>query len=222
MTIQEAYLRYLDLVNRNATNNNVNVDKPRFVLLYNDMQNRYVEWVLDKRNEDEIRYIQRILVNNAPLTNSFSNEDYMSFALPVNYFEFDNVSVKAKKGECEDRRMLVWEIKSENREELLEDEFNKPSFEYSETFYYLSEDSILFYRDNFDITDVRLTYYRYPNKVDISGYIKEDGSSSSDIDPEFDDKLVQRILIAMAKEFTAINSEVNDYQINKDRLFTKI
>lgn len=220
MTIEEAYIKYLDLVNRNATNNNINVDKPRFIILFNDMQNRYLEWILDKRNKDDIRYVQLMLVNNYKLSENLNEDVYTSFTLPENYFNFSNLRVKAKKGKCSGRNMLVYEAKSENREELLNDEFNKPSFEYSETFYYFSNDSVLIYKDDFEIEDAKLSYYRYPQKVDIDGYVHLDNSASVTIHPEWDDKVTIRILIAMAREFAAINSDAGQYQLDKDRLFT--
>lgn len=220
MTISEAYIKYLDLVNRNATNNNINVDKPRFIILFNDIQNRYLEWVLDKRNSDDIRYIQLMLVNNHALIENDNKDVYTSFSIPNNYFNFSNLRVNSKRGNCKNRKMLAFEIKSENREELMNDEFNKPSFEYSETFYYFSNDSILIYKDDFEIQDAILSYYRYPNKVDIDGYLHLDGSVSTSIDPEWDDKVTMRILIAMSREFAAINSDAGQYQLDKDRLFT--
>lgn len=222
MTAEEAYIRYLDLVNRNATNNGVNVDAPRFVLLYNDMQRRYVEWVLEKRNEDEIRYLQLLLVNEHSLVVKDNRKEYTSFSLPKNYFDFSNVAAKAKTDCCPERKMLLFEIKSEDREELLADENNKPSFEFAETFYYFSSDTITIYKDNFDIVGVKMTYYRYPTEINLAGYIGLDNNPSTTIHPEFDDKVVNRILVAMAKEFSAINSEANEYQLGKDRLFTKI
>ena len=222
MTIQDTYIRFLDLANRNATNNRVNVDKPRFIMMYNDIQRRYVEWVLEKRNEDEIRYIQLLLVNDKQLTVKDNRQTYTSYSLPVDYFDFSNVSIQASSSCCPKVRMTAFEVKSENREELLTDEFNKPSIDYAETFYYFSDNSILIYKDNFDISNVKLTYYRYPRLVDIGGYINLNNAPSTDIHPEFDDKVVNRIIIGMAKEFSAINSDSGQYNADKDRLFTKI
>lgn len=222
MTIEQAFIQFLALVNRNATNNKVNVDKPRFVLLFNDMQRRYVEWILEKRNSDTIRYLQKILINEFPLVVQSTVTTFSKFTLPQNYFDFSNISVYASTECCGKRRLSTFEAKSENREELLVDVNNNPTFEFEETFYYFSEDSIVIYRDGFNIDSVLLTYYRYPLQVDIAGYINLNNAASTSINPEFDDKVVNRVLIAMAKEFSAINSDTDAYQLDKDRLFTEV
>lgn len=219
MTIGEAYIRFLNLVNRNATNNQINVDKPRFVLLFNDIQNRFVRWKLDKRNEDEIREIQRLLVQESPLALNQNRETHNSYTLPEDYFDFANVWAKAKTDCCESRRMHLFEVKSEDVEEKLTDIHSQPSFEFNESFYYFSNDNILVYKKDFELDKVLLTYYRYPVQIDISGYINLDGGASQDIDPEFDDKVVNQILVAMAKEFSAVNADAQGYQLDKDRLF---
>lgn len=220
MTIQEAYVQFLNLVNRNATNNRTNVDMPRFVLLFNDIQNRYVEWMLDKRNEDSIRNIQRILIKDYALSLAESKTNLTRYALPTNYFDFANISAKVKTDCCEDDSILLYEVKSEDVEEKLVDTNHQPSFEWRESFYHLAQDSVVLYKKDFEYSDVLLSYYRYPVQVDILGYVKLDQSASTNIDPEFDDKVVKRILLAMSKEFSAINSETNEYQMDKDRLFT--
>lgn len=219
MTIQETYIEFLSMVNRNATNNRTNVDKPRFVMLYNRIQNKYVEWVLEKRNEDAIRDIQKILVKNFPVTQVESKETYTKYGLPSNYFNFSNITAKANSECCDPDNMLLFEVKSEDVEEKLVDTNNEPSFPYRESFYHFSEDSVVLYKKDFEYSEVLLTYYRYPIQVDISGYIFQ-GNPSVDIDPEFDDKVVERILIAMSKEFSAINTDTAEYQLDKDRLFT--
>jgi len=222
MTIEQAYIQFLNLVDRNLTNNNVNVDRPRFVLLFNDIQNRYVEWLLEKRNEDSIRYISPLLQTNHQISKDYTGQDYDSFKLPKDYFDFANLSVTATKGKCKEQRLYTFEVKSEDVEELMADVDNKPSFEFRETFYYTGGKKINIFKTNFSIDKAFLTYYRYPRQVDISDYIKPNGTNSTNINPEWDDKVTGRILIAMAKEFSAINSDLNQYQVNKDRLFSEI
>ena len=220
MTIGEAYTRFLMLVNRNATNNRIHVDKPRFILLFNGVQNKFVEWSLDKRNQDSIRDIQKILVQDFTLSLTDSNENQDRFALPTDYFDLSNISAKAKNGCCDARRITLYEVKSEDVEEKLADKYSEPSFDWEESFYYLTQDSVSIYKKDFTIEEAKLTYYRYPIQVDISGYTRLDNTVSSDIDPEFDDKVVGRILLAMAKEHSANISDPTGYQMDKDRLFT--
>jgi len=221
MTIGDAYIQFLILVNRNATNNQVNVDLPRFVKLFNNIQNKFVEWILEKRNEDDIRDIQRILVIETALAEISSEDSHNKFALPSDYFNFANITALASTECCKNERMLVWEVKSEDVEEKLNDKHNEPSFEARETFFYFTSNAVAVYKKNFDISGVLLSYYRYPRQVDIAGYVDRlTQQPSANIDPEFDDKVVNRILLAMAKEFTGINENAQGYNLAKDRLFT--
>ena len=217
MNIEEAYLRYVGLVNRNATNNNLNVDKQRFVFSFNDHQIKYLEWLLEKRNEDDIRYASSFLTLNRKLNKVDSKEYFDTFKLPKDYFDLSNLTVKCSSGKCSGQNMQVQEVKSEDIQELLASENNKPSFLYRDTFYLTNNGVVSVYKDNFSVEKVELSYYRYPEKVDIEGYTKLDNSQSQNIDPEWDDKATLRILIAMAKSFAAENSDGNKYQIEKDR-----
>ena len=96
MTIEETYLQFLELVNKNNTNNNVSVDKPRFVMLYNTEQIKHQQNILNKRNEDEIRTIQNFLVTNKVLTGKEEKTAYTKFNLPKDYFELASLKVEAK------------------------------------------------------------------------------------------------------------------------------
>lgn len=220
MTANEAYTQYLVLINRNATNNKTNVDKPRFVLGFNNIQNKYLEYSLDKRNEDSIRNVQKVLVKDTLLSQTESKERDSKFALPGNYFDFANIVAKVKTDCCPEDFIKLDEIKSEDAEEKWSDTNNTPSYEWRESVYFFSNNTVVLLKKDFEYTKVLLTYYRYPVQIDLAGYIKPDGTASSNIDPEFDDKVVNTILLAMSKEFAAINSDAGKYQLDKDRLFT--
>ena len=220
--INEDYLKFLNLVNRNATNNNISVDKPRFILLFRTVLNKYVEWILEKRNGDDVRYIAPLLSLEVPLTLSSKKEQFDEFELPDDYFDLANLHVYAESGNCKKQRMTTFEAKIEDIEELLNDENNKPSFSFRETFFLTSNKNAIVYKDGFSINKVLLSYYRYPKQVDISGYTHLDGTPSTDINPELDAKVIDRVLLAMAKEFSAINGDTAKYQLDKDRLFTEI
>ena len=218
MKVEEVYIRFVDIVNRNMTNNNVNVDKIRFIFLFNSASIKYLSWILEKKNEDAIRQVASFLVPDFELKASEKLYYFDKFSLPKDYFDLSNVSVFASSGSCINQKLITFEAKSENTEELLADENNKPSFEYRETFYFTASDKLVVYKDNFTIDSAYLSYYRYPNKVDIEGYFKEDGVASVSINPEFSDRAIEKILLIMAKDFTATNGDVNGFQINQARL----
>ena len=222
MNIEQAYLTYLQLVNRSFTNDNVDVDRSRFIIAYNYTEKKFIEWTLDKRNEDDIRDIQELLVLDKKLIKSTDVVNHSNFKLPADYFNHSSLQVFGSKGSCKNAKIFSFEVKNDDVEEYLADVFNQPSFEYRESFYTINNSEISIYFDNFKIDDAFLAYYRYPKEVDIQGYIKLDGSNSTNIDPELSDRVVERILLAMSKEYSAINDDLNRYQVDKDRLFSKI
>ena len=222
MNIEEAYLQFVNQVNRNLTNNKINVDKPRFVLLYNNIANRYIEWILEKRNEDAIRYISPLLVPRKKLVKEGSHHTYDSFILPDDYFDLANLHVHCSNGSCKEIEVKPWEVKVEDVEEKYQDKFLEPSLAWRHTFYHTADNKVLVYKKGFDVQEVFLSYYRYPVQIDIAGYTRLDGTQSQNVDPELDDKVVERILIAMSKEFSANNDDANGYQINSNRLFSAI
>ena len=221
MNIGTAYLKFLEKVNKNYTNDNISVDVGRFVSLFNAKQIRFLEYVLEKRNEDDIRYVQKMLVKDESLEFLRKKLNHCDFKLPSNFFSFVNVQANADEGSCSSNRINLWEIKNENIHELLQDEYNKPSFKWRETFYSFADDTIVIYVDNFTISEVFLTYYRYPKKVDMKGYVKEDGSFSTDIDPEWDDKVVERIIEFCVADFDINNDDLQRYQLENVRKISK-
>lgn len=220
MRIIDCYLRALQKAEENATNGGIKLDKARFVQLFNEEQNRLVLYLLDKRNEDDIRYLQKLVVYSKDISKNRSIDNQISdlFSLPSDYFDFINVSGVFSRGECSASDFNLWEAKNENVNELLADEFNKPSYDYRDAFYTIGEEGIRVYKGDFNVDKLFLSYYRYPNPVDISGYIKSDNSSSTDIDPELDDKLVDIILNMVEKQFALNESEYNRYQIDSDNV----
>ena len=220
MRIIDCYLRALQKAEENATNGGIKLDKARFAQLFNEEQNRLVLYLLDKRNEDDIRYLQKLVVYSKDISKNRSIDNQISdlFSLPSDYFDFINVSGVFSRGECSASDFNLWEAKNENVNELLADEFNKPSYDYRDAFYTIGEEGIRVYKGDFNVDKLFLSYYRYPNPVDISGYIKSDNSSSTDIDPELDDKLVDIILNMVEKQFALNESEYNRYQIDSDNV----
>lgn len=223
MQINEAYIRYLDLVNKNATNNNASVSKARFVINFNDIAIKYVEWMLEKKNDDSIRNIAFLLNLDKEINKLTSEDRFDVFNLPDDYFDFSNLSVIGSKNSCKEKRLSTYEAKADDVEELYWDESNKPSFEYRETFYVLSKDkTVSVYKDGFSIDKGLLSYIRKPKEVDIAGYVNANNQPSTNINPEFDDRVTLKILQAMAKDFTAKTGDSGNYQLNKDRLFSNI
>ena len=217
MFIEDVYLRFKEKVNKNFTNDNFSADKARFVEIYNESQNKYVEWVLEKRNEDDIRDIQKLLVHDKDLGIGKKRLNYYSYSFPDDFFSWSTIRAFADKGRCKNQSLYLFEIKAENRDEMLHDEHNKPSFKYRETFYTIGEDEVKIYADDFKISKSYLTYYRYPKRIAMKG----DRNKSVNINPEFDDKVVDRILTICVKDFSTNNENLHRYQVDKDKTLSK-
>ena len=113
MNINETYLKFLNKVNKNFINDNISVDKGRFVITFNEAQNKYTSLTIKENNTSSIRNIQFLKVKNGELSKSSSNEDFDSFSLPSNFFRFVNVRAKAKKGSCTDYFDILFEAKGD-------------------------------------------------------------------------------------------------------------
>lgn len=221
MTVGEAYLSFINKVEQNATNDGYSADKNRFITLFNAAQVKFVEWVLDKGNDDDRRYIQQIKVTSQPLDKNNSKDTYTSFTLPKDYLENLHPTAKIRKSPCGLRIVKLWEVKDENLDELWHDEFNSPSFDPPETYYTISGGNLNVYKKDFQIESANLTYYRYPRAADIEGYIRADGSTSSNVDPEWDDRVTERIISICAKDFSASLENTNKYQIEQNQIANK-
>ena len=220
MTIQEAYLRSLQKNEQNLANGGIKLDSGRFVLLFNEAQDRLVKYYLNRKDDETIRSIQNLLVYWMSLDNAGRMDDpeSTSFNLPDDYLWFSNIKgVFSYKG-CEAADFVMWEAKNENIHELLGDDNNRPSYDYRETFYSIGNGKVVVYESGFRTEEVKMTYYRRPVRVDLSGYINAAGIQSTDIDPELPDPLVEEILDMVAKQFNLNENELYRYRMDKDNV----
>lgn len=220
MTIQEAYLRSLQKNEQNLSNGGIKLDPGRFVLLFNEAQDRLVRYYLNRKDDETVRSIQSLLVYWRSLgkVNHIDDPESTSFGLPDDYLWFSNIKGSFSHNGCEAADFVMWEAKNENVHELLGDDSNRPSFDYRETFYTIGDGKVVVYEDGFRTDDVRMTYYRNPVRVDIAGYINAAGERSTDIDPELPDPLVEEILDIVAKQFNLNDNELQRYQFDKDNV----
>lgn len=220
MKAETVYQKLKEKANKNMTNGSVGLDRGRAVFLFNEEQNKFIEWTLQKRNNTNTQDIQ-MLLDTVPLKQKSSGSNFTTFSLPDNFFSHVTVEVKATKGSCGPVSMQCIPIKPENDNELLFDENSKPSFEYREVPYTIEDNSIKIYKDDFTIQSVKLKYYRYPIQFDLQGYITEDNTPSTDSDPEFDDKIVDRIISMCVTSFDINNENLNKIQMDINRVNSK-
>lgn len=206
MNTQTAYDKFQIKVNNNSETGKIAVDRGRFVLLYNEAQNRLIEYILDKKSEDDIRYVEVILVQQYSLTLFKSDKEYQDYSLPKDYFDFSSLHATANKGKCSNKKMTLFEIKDDDSPLILEDEYNNPSFIAREAPFSIASNKIKIYKDDtFEYNKVFLNYYRYPVQIKLINEADPESGFVEQLNPEFDDKFVDRIISLAAGGFELNN-----------------
>ena len=123
--------------------------------------------------------------------------DYSFLSIPQDYLQWKRVDVYAQKDCCDKRRMVVYLAEEGNVSVLLRDKLKQPSFEWAETFATLIDDRINVYTNNdFNISEVDLTYYRQPRKIQIDGCVDPytGVQSTANVECEFKDDIIEVII----------------------------
>lgn len=221
MTTEQAYLKFQIKVNENFETSKIAVDRGRFVIILNESTNKMIENIIDSKKNDEIRYVQKVLVKDFKIPKESSTETADYFLLPSNYFDFSSAYTKATKNNCKNQRIDLFEIKDDNSIEILQDEFNDSSFIARETPFTFSENNLIVFKKDFINTELLLSYYRYPVQVKLLDDEDPESEFDTNFNPEFDDKFMDRI-ISMATSEYEVNNENPKYQINKQQAIQKI
>lgn len=214
-TVEEARERYIIKAEKNGTNDNITTDNYRFCLNFNESQNKFLTLQLQNRGIDDVRYIQKFLTldKKIPPTNTLENK--VNFTVPIDYFDLASARAKAKTVDCQDI-IELFEIQIENLNEIMFNEFLKPSFDWREAPYTINSDYLSIYVEDFTIEELLLNYYRYPNQIKLID--PEDPESKfADIQIEWDDKALDDIISLMVFNFD-INENNQRFQLNTLRI----
>lgn len=201
-------------LNKLSTNDHQQIQLEDKILALNEAQIKLIKQKVDgfstvsglgldafkKRYED----LQRLVIsyNENPLTltlkNSTTNQwvAYLHNLTPRYMFYIDSY-ITADKGECKDRVLWINRdlAKHGDLQFILNNEHFKPSFEYQETFNFLSSDEISVFTDGtFTPKQVFISYMRYPIYIDKEGYVKFDGTDSINQDCELETYLEDELL----------------------------
>lgn len=215
MTANKVYYLLLEDVNKNAINDNIAIDPFRAVLHINQAQDSILENYLSDRSNSDVRKVSKFLVTDTYLTKIDCRKEFCKYKLPDDLFDFTSIKVYADNDYCSNIRLNTFEVKPENVEQVIQDEFNKPSLKFRETFYNYSEDYVLVYKDDFEVSNVLITYYRKPRRFDFKGYTNIDtGNPSSNIELEWDDKMTSKIIKLASSNFLLANNDPK-YSVNR-------
>lgn len=201
-------------LNKLSTNDHQQIQLEDKILALNEAQIKLIKQKVDgfsvvsglgldafkKRYED----LQSLVItyNNQPLTLSVKNAELNQWfanihLLTPKYMFYLDSYVLADKGRCKDRKIWINRDLSKHGDLslLLNNNHYKPSFEYQETFNFLSSDEISVFTDGtFTPTKIYISYMRYPVYIDKAGYVKFDGTPSVDQNCELETYLEDELL----------------------------
>jgi hypothetical protein len=214
------YEKTLIKVNKNNTGANIALDLPRFVLLFNECKNRWVERNLKNRDSILIDNLYQT-ISNAKLLSPISTDVYCDFVLPDNFYQLAGATCVAKRGNCK-RTLFTREVKNQNKQVLRYVSNQKPNFDYEWTFCSVQGENIRIYRTDFDILQADIEYYSVIPDIDIAGYIKIDGTSSTSIPLDIiADQYIDQIINLTAEEYMRNVQDQIGLQMAKDRTISE-
>lgn len=138
----------------------------------------------------------QILLDSENLSSTKQDLYYKSEIFPKNYGWFKTILVYGKKDKCGEELISdLHHIEEANINDWLNDWSKKPSFEFRQAFYTLSGNTVKVYTNNeFEITKIKLIYYRLPAQFDILDCEHADKSMGLNKDIEFKDDVAELII----------------------------
>jgi len=201
-------------LNKLSTNEHQQIQLEDKILALNEAQLKLIKQKMDgtptasglgmdsfkKRYEDLQNLIE--LYENHPLLLTLDNPELHKWTTSIvnifpPYMFYVDSYLLADKGRCKNRRIWI------NRDLaghgdlqfLLNNDHYKPSFEYQETFNFISSNELAIFTDGtFIPTALYLSYVRYPVYIDKVGYVKFDGTPSTNQDCELKNYLEDELL----------------------------
>jgi len=215
MTSEQIYEQFIVKINKNAQTDFVHCDRGRFVILYNEAQDKYLEHLLEQKNEDSIRYAENFVVPNQNLPVDSVVDDYTLFTIPTDYFDFISLIAKASTDYCQNATIRdMVETKLENIDLILGDEFNSPSFDYRQAPFKIANGQVIAYQKNFTYDSVLFTYYKYPQQIALVTPEDPESQFDNSKESEWDNKSNNRIIDSTAARFF-LNNDDAKYQATK-------
>jgi hypothetical protein len=229
-------------LNKLSTNEHQEIPVEDKILALNEAQIKLIKQKVDgfstvsglgmdafkKRYEDLQSLVQTY--NHQPLTLALKNAELNQWFANVHllvpqYMFYIDSYILADKGRCTDRKIWINRdlAKHGDLQFCLNNTHYRPSFEYQETFNFISSDEISIFTDGtFTPKDIYISYMRYPQYINKTGYIMLDGLPSFDQDCELELYLEDELLdltvqnLAMYTENqSAVQSSIYRIQTNE-------
>jgi hypothetical protein len=201
-------------LNKLSSNNHQQIQLEDKILALNEAQIKLIKQKVDgfsivnglgmdsfkKRYED----LQRLVIDygKGKLDLTLKNEKLNQWSanldkLDPTYMFYVDSYVLADKGKCKNRQIWINKdlAKHGDLQFLITNEHYKPSFEYQETFNFISSNEISIFTDGtFTPSNIYVSYMRYPIYIDKAGYEKFDGKMSTDVNCELEEYLEDELV----------------------------
>jgi len=221
-------------LNKLSTNSHQQIQLEDKILALNEAQVKLIKQKLDgnptglgmdasrKRHEDIQNIIESYESHELSLT--LNNEELNKWVTPINnltpkYMFYVDSYLLADKGRCKNRKIWINKdlIAHGDVQFFLNNTSYKPSFEYQETFNFISSDELSIFTDGtFTPTTLYLSYVRYPSYIDKVGYTHFDGSLSinenCELNAYLEDELLDLTVQSLAM-YTENNSAIQTAQM---------
>lgn len=223
MTSQEAYVSFLNLANKLNSNDDVNVDIGRFVLLYNKNAKIWLEEKVTKHKTNQsIDNIQQLVREDVQLQAVQSTTDHVDFQVPSDWYENIGGYALCTRETCINRLINADQVKNEEKRLILFDENWRPDFDFEWLPITIGQNRIQAFFREFTIQSFFIDYYRYPRDIDIVGYVKPDNiTPSTNIDPDLEDIYVNEIIDLVVLDVSRIYQNPEKVQLDINRIQTK-
>lgn len=219
MTSTTAYTAFLDLANKLNSNDDVNIDIGRFVLLYNKHAKVWLEIKVRKAKASQsIDEIQQLVRKDVPLVVASVTNKAVNFKLPTDWFDHINGYTICTSDSCKDRVIYMDQVKNESKRLVLFDENWRPDFDFEWLPIAVGQDQLQAFFKDFTIQEAFIDYYRYPKDIDIQGYKRPDGALSTNIDPDLDDIYVNEIIDLVVADVSRIYQNNDKAQLDLNRI----
>lgn len=219
MTSLEAYVAFLNLANKLNSNDDINIDKGRFVLLYNKHAKVWLSSrVRQDRATEKIDELQQLIIEEAQLSPVGVSSDHVDFKLPDDWYEHISGYAICSQGPCKNKVINADQVKNEEKRLILFDENWRPDFDFEWLPITIGEDQIQVFFKNFSVDKFYIDYYRYPKDIDIAGYTRIDGTASVNINPDVDDIYVNQILDLVVADVSRIYQNNEKVQLDLNRI----
>jgi len=209
------YLKFLIKVNKGDSQGDISCDKDRFVLIFNEVKNRWVEQLLKVKDSILIDSLQEI-VKTVKLTTGVNKDDYIEFELPENFYETILATCQATQDKCK-KVLYLRQVKNQDKNLLRFNVNFKPDFDFEWSFYSIQSNKIRIYKDDFSVEDATLEYYEVITDLDIEGYFHLDGTPSTNKPINLSDQYIDQIINLAAEEFERNFQNVQTLSLAKDR-----